>query len=227
MTGDTWGRRRWWIIGAVLGAFALALVVAEPGSDRARAGGPRSMVVVGDSISASYNDEPGSPLQAWWSLVARELGYTPTVLAEAGSGYQRPGAGCTGTAFGDRPGVFDQPSPDLIVVEGGRNDWARCDGTDLVEVDSDVLLAAADDFLGRLTQAYPDARVVVLAPPWGPLQQRYVTDVTDAIEAAAELHDCEFVRMDGVLPAHRTPDGVHPDVNGSKAIAETVLQALA
>ena len=225
MTRDTWVRRRWWFTGAVLAALVLALVV-EPGSDRARAGNQRSMVVVGDSISASYNDEPGSPLQAWWSLVARELGYTPTVLAEAGSGYQRPGAGCTGTAFGDRPGVFDQPSPDLVVVEGGRNDWARCDGTELVEVDPKAVLAAADDFLGRLTRAYPDARVVVLAPPWGPLHQQYVDGVTDAIETAARRHGCEFVRMDGVLPAARTPDGAHPDLRGSRAIAETVLLAL-
>ena len=227
MTRGSWLRRRWWVTGVLLGALVLALVVVEPGSDRARAGDPRSMLVVGDSISASYNDEPGSPLQGWWSLVARELGYAPTVLAEAGSGYQRPGAECTGTAFGDRPGVFDQPAPDLVVVEGGRNDWARCDGTDLVEVEPEIVLAAADDFLGRLTRAYPDARVVVLAPPWGPLQQRYVDDVTSAIEVAAERHGCEFVAMDGVLTPTRTPDGVHPDIGGSKAIAETVLLALA
>lgn len=227
MTRGSWLRRRWWLTGVLLGALVLALVVVEPGRDRARAGDPRSMLVVGDSISASYNDEPGSPLQGWWSLVARELGYAPTVLAEAGSGYQRPGAGCTGTAFDDRPGVFDQPAPDLVVVEGGRNDWARCDGTDLVEVEPEIVLAAADDFLGRLTRAYPDARVVVLAPPWGPLQQRYVDDVTSAIEAAAERHGCEFVTMDGVLTPARTPDGVHPDIGGSKAIAETVLLALA
>lgn len=230
MTRDTWlRRRRWWVAGAVLGVLAVAvvLVVAELGGERAQAGDSRSMVVVGDSISASYNDEPGSPLQAWWSLVARELGYTATVLAEAGSGYQRPGAGCTGTAFGDRPGVFDQPPPDLVVVEGGRNDWARCDGTDLVEVDPGVVLAAADDFLGRLTRAYPEARIVVLAPPWGPLQLRYADDVTAAVETAADRHGCEFVRMDGVLPEERTPDGVHPDLGGSQAIAETVLRALA
>ncbi|MEG9226663.1 SGNH/GDSL hydrolase family protein [Aeromicrobium sp. Sec7.5] len=226
MTHDTRVRRRWWLPGALVLAVALGLVVVEPGSDGARAGDQRSMVVVGDSISASYDDEPGSPLQAWWSLVARELGYTPTVLAEAGSGYQRPGAGCSGTAFGDRPGVFDQPPPDLVLVEGGRNDWARCDGTDLVEVDPEAVLAAADEFLGRLTRAYPDARVVVLAPPWGPLHQQYVDGVTDAIETAAERHDCDFVRMDGVLPAARTTDGAHPDIAGSAAIADTVVQAL-
>lgn len=230
MTRDTWVRRRGrWIVGALTTALALALalVVLEPGSERAGAGDARSMLVVGDSISASYNDEPGSPLQAWWSFVARELGYAATVLAEGGSGYQRPGAGCTGTAFGDRPGVFDQPPPDLVLVEGGRNDWARCDGSDLVPVDPDVVLAAADDFLGQLSRAYPGARIVVLAPPWGPLQQRYVDDVTAAVAEAAERHGCELVRMDGVLTPGRTPDGVHPDVTGSMAIAETVLLALA
>lgn len=225
MLRDTRVRRRWWVTGALLGALVLAMV--DPSTDRARAGDQQSMLVVGDSISASYDDEPGSPLQAWWSIVARELGSTPTVLAEAGSGYQRAGAGCAGTAFGDRPGVFDQPSPDLVVVEGGRNDWARCDGTDLVEVDPDVVLAAAEEFLGRLTQAYPDARIVVLAPPWGPLHQQYADGVTDAIETAADRQGCEFVRLDGVLPAARTTDGAHPNLAGSTAIADTVLRALA
>ncbi len=219
-----------WVAGVLAAALllvvALVLVVASPDREQARGGDLPSMVVVGDSISARYTDEPGSPLQAWWSLVARELGYVPTVLAESGSGYQRPGAGCTGTTFGDRPGVFDQPAPDLVLVEGGRNDWARCEGTELVPVDARLVRAAADDFLERLTTAYPESRVVVLAPPWGPLQQRYADAVTAAVAEAADRHGCEFVRMDGVLSAGRSPDGVHPNLVGSTAIAETVLSAL-
>ncbi|WP_229055121.1 SGNH/GDSL hydrolase family protein [Aeromicrobium sp. Leaf350] len=206
-------------------AVGVALLVGS-GGDRATAGATPTMLVIGDSISANYLDEPGSPLQAWWSLVADELGYEPTVLAEAGSGYQRPGAGCRGSSFPNRPGVFAQPPPTVIVVEGGRNDWARCDGLDLVPVPSGDVLVAADTFLRTLTETYPDARIVVLAPPWGPLQQQYVDRVTEAVETAAERNGCEFVRMDGVLTAGRTPDGVHPDVNGSRAIAEKVLTAL-
>ncbi|GAA1737937.1 SGNH/GDSL hydrolase family protein [Aeromicrobium alkaliterrae] len=220
-------QRVWWVAAAAAAVVAVSTaLLAGPGNDRASAGAAPTMLVIGDSISASYVDEPGSPKQAWWSFVARELGYETTVLAEAGSGYQRPGSQCRGTTFPQRPGVFEQPPPSLILVEGGRNDWARCDGTDLVPVPSEEVLAAADAFLERLTTTYPDARVVVLAPPWGPLQQQYVDDVTAAIETAADRNGCEFLPMDGVLPEDRTPDGVHPDLDGSRAIAEVVLTAL-
>jgi len=221
-------RRTWWVVGvaAATAATTTVLLVGGGDGDRARAGATPSMLVIGDSISASYTDQPGSTLQAWWSFVRHEIGHVPTVLAEPGSGYQRPGAGCRGTTFQQRPAVFDQPPPDLVIVEGGRNDWARCDGASLEPVPASTVLAAADEFLGRLVAAYPDARIVVLAPPWGPLQQRYADDVTAAIETAADRHDLQFVPMDGVLTEQRTPDGVHPDLDGSRAIAERVLEAL-
>src|SRR5215212_4779994 len=85
---------------------------------------PHGIVVVGDSITARYNDEPGSADQGWWSVTGHHFHATVTRYAQSGSGYLRPGHACTGNTFIDRPEAYAGPAPSLLIVEGGRNDWA-------------------------------------------------------------------------------------------------------
>ncbi len=94
----------------------------EPSADSAVA--PRGIVVVGDSITARYNDKPGDAMQGWWSIVGRHYDAKVTTYAQSGSGYLRPGQLCTGNRFIDRQQAFTGEAPSLFIIEGGRNDWA-------------------------------------------------------------------------------------------------------
>ena len=188
---------------------------------------PHGIVVVGDSITARYNDEPGSPDQGWWSVTGRRFDANVRTYAQSGSGYLRPGRVCTGNRFIDRPDAFSGPAPSILIVEGGRNDWARCvDGAFVPSTDAE-LRHAVSTYLGVLKTYLPTStRIVVLAPPWGPLDRAEGVRVTGIVGAEARAHGLQFVSMRGALTADRVVDGVHPNRDGSLAIARRVIRAL-
>jgi lysophospholipase L1-like esterase len=188
---------------------------------------PRGIVVVGDSITARYNDEPGDERQGWWSMAGRYFHAQVTRYAQSGSGYLRPGHACTGNTFIDRPDAYTGPAPSLLIIEGGRNDWASCDGDRLVTAPDDRIEHAVDRYLDTLQTFLPaSTRIVVLGPPWGPLDRANGRRVTAIIEAQAKQHGIQFIGTGGALTADSVIDGVHPNRKGSLAIARRVIAAL-
>ena len=188
---------------------------------------PQGIVVVGDSISARYNDRPGDARQAWWSVTGRHFDAGVRTYAQSGSGYLRPGHRCTGNRFIDRPDAFTGAAPSILIVEGGRNDWARCvRGVFQTSTDGEVRHAVST-YLGVLKTYLPSStRIVVLGPPWGPLDRSDGVRVTRIIAAQARLHGMQFVSTRGALTADRVVDGIHPNRAGSLAIARRVIRAL-
>jgi lysophospholipase L1-like esterase len=188
---------------------------------------PQGIVVVGDSISARYNDRPGDARQAWWSVTGRHFDASVRTYAQSGSGYLRPGHRCTGNRFIDRPDAFTGSAPSILIVEGGRNDWARCvRGVFQTSTDAEVQHAVGT-YLGVLKTYLPSStRVVVLGPPWGPLDRSDGVRVTRIVAAQARLHGMQFVSTWGALTADRVVDGIHPNRAGSLAIARRVIRAL-
>ncbi len=69
-------------------------------------------------------------------------------------------------------------------------------------------------------------RIVVLGPPWGPLDPANRQRVTAIIRAQAKQHGLQFISTHGALTADRVVDGVHPNRQGSLAIARRVIAAL-
>jgi lysophospholipase L1-like esterase len=183
--------------------------------------------VVGDSISARYNDRPGDESQAWWSVTGRHFDASVRTYAQSGSGYLRPGHRCTGNRFIDRPDAFMGAAPSVLIVEGGRNDWARCvRGVFETSTDAEVQHAVSS-YLGVLKTYLPrSTRIVVLGPPWGPLDRADGARVTRIIAAQARVHGLQFVSTRGALTADRVLDGIHPNRAGSLAIARRVIRAL-
>lgn len=221
------------IVGAVVAALLtgpfVAWQAAQGGeSTRASALAPRGIVVVGDSISARYDDSVGSEDQAWWSFVGRHFDAPVTTFAQSGSGYLRPGLACTGDRFVDRPDVYaGGVAPSIVFVEGGRNDWAVCRGGRFVPSTDTEVRHAVDDYLDVLQTYLPrSTRIIVLGPPWGPLAPTTGLRITSVVRAAAAAHDVEFIDTTGTLTRAHVLDGVHPNRAGSRAIAVKVIRAL-
>lgn len=209
-----------------LGVTALrqGAVGTEPGSGPF----PRGIVVVGDSITARYDDEPGSPEQGWWSMVGRHFGAEVRTFAQSGSGYQRPGHRCEGDRFGDRLEAFEGPAPSVFLVAGGRNDWASCRQGDFVVSTDAAVQRAVDAYFTLLQRRLPrSTRIVVLGPPWGPLDPWQQRRITSIVHTAATRHGLEYVSTRGTLDRPgRTHDGVHPTLAGSTALGDVVIAAL-
>ena len=217
---------------AILAALLIAPFIAwqgATGDERVTISplAPRGIVVVGDSITARYNDEPGDEKQGWWSMTADHFNAEVTRYAQSGSGYLRPGHACEGNTFIDRPDAYAGRAPSLLIVEGGRNDWATCKDGRYVTAPDDVIAHAVDRYLDTLQTFLPaSTRIVVLGPPWGPSNPTNQLRVTAIIKAQAAQHGLQFVSTRGALTAERVIDGVHPNRKGSLAIARRVIAAL-
>lgn len=230
MTIPTVTRRRSVVL-AILAALLIAPFIAWQGATGdiqvpVSPLAPRGIVVVGDSITARYNDEPGDEEQGWWSITGEHFDAEVTRYAQSGSGYLRPGHACTGNTFIDRPEAYAGPAPSLLIVEGGRNDWAACQDGHFVTATDDMIEHAVDRYLDTLQTFLPSTRIVVLGPPWGPLDLDNQRRVTAIIERQAQQHGIQFVSTVGTLTADRVIDGVHPNRQGSLAIARRVIAAL-
>ena len=221
---------------SVLVAFVLALVVGPFMAWQGAQGdqtrpvstlAPHGIVVVGDSITARYNDTPGDADQGWWSVVGRRFDADVRTYAQSGSGYLRPGHHCTGDRFIDRTSAFTGEAPSILIVEGGRNDWARCvDGFFVPSTDAEVRHAVAT-YLDVLQTYLPaTTRIIVVGPPWGPLDRAEGRRVTAIIADEARSHGLQFISTRGALTSDRVVDGVHPNRAGSLAIARRVVRAL-
>jgi lysophospholipase L1-like esterase len=217
---------------AILAALLIAPFIAwqgATGDERVAVSplAPRGIVVVGDSITARYNDEPGDEEQGWWSITGDHFDAKVTRYAQSGSGYLRPGHACTGNTFIDRSDAYAGPAPSLLIVEGGRNDWAMCQGGHLVTAPDAMIDHAVDRYLETLQTFLPKStRIVVLGPPWGPRDLANQRRVTAIIEQQAKQHGIQFVSTQGSLTPDRVVDGVHPNRRGSLAIARRVIAAL-
>ncbi len=188
---------------------------------------PRGIVVVGDSITARYNDQPGDQMQGWWSIVGRHYDAQVTTYAQSGSGYLRPGRMCSGDRFIDRQSVFTTHEPSLLIIEGGRNDWAECEDGHFVTAKDAAIEHAVDSYFSTLRTFLPrSTRILVLGPPWGPADPANGERVTRVIETLAAKHGLEFISTTGALTQARVVDGVHPNRRGSIAIADRVISAL-
>ena len=221
---------------SVLVAFVLALVVGPFMAWQGAQGdqtrpvstlAPHGIVVVGDSITARYNDTPGDADQGWWSVVGRRFDADVRTYAQSGSGYLRPGHRCTGDRFVDRASAFTGEAPSILIVEGGRNDWARCvDGFFVPSTDAEVRHAVATYLDVLQTYLPPTTRIIVVGPPWGPLDRAEGRRVTAIIADEARSHGLQFISTRGALTSDRVVDGVHPNRAGSLAIARRVVRAL-
>ena len=218
---------------SVVAAVALMLLVAWQRAgegEQPTVDGPfkAGIVVVGDSITAEYNDDEGDELEGWWSMVGRHFGAHVTTHAQSGSGYLRQGEACTGDRFIDRPEAFRDTAPSLFIVEGGRNDWASCiEGQHVAATDA-AITEAVNHYLDVLQANLPRAtRIVVLGPPWGPLDQLGRKRLTAIVHAAAASHGVQFISTVGTIDRReRVSDGVHPNRAGSRALADRVIAAL-
>ncbi|MCL3818086.1 SGNH/GDSL hydrolase family protein [Aeromicrobium wangtongii] len=217
-------------------AFVLALVLgpfvawqgAQGGQSRpVSAIAPQGIVVVGDSITARYNNTPGDPGQAWWSVTGRHFDATVRTYAQSGSGYLRPGHRCSGNRFIDRPDAFTGDAPSILIVEGGRNDWAKCvDGRFVPSTNAEIRHAVATYLTTLRTYVPSTTRILVLGPPWGPMDRLNGRRITRIVQEEARAHDMEFISTRGALTADRVVDGIHPNRDGSLAIARRVIRAL-
>jgi acyl-CoA thioesterase I len=188
------------------------LVTCEPAAGQAD--GRRTIVFLGDSITAGYGLEDHTR-QAFPGVIQRKID-------AAGLPYRVVNAGLSGdtTAGGLRriDWVLRQ-RVDVFVLELGGNDGLR--GLPVATAKTN-LQAIIDRVRGR----FPEAQIVVAGMLMPANMGGYAEEFAGMFPALAEANGAALIPfiLDGVggVPDLNMPDGIHPTAEGHARIAELV-----
>ena len=219
-------RRRTAAIGALLVlllAFALILHVADrAGADADRcprfaadsaaraaqvSGTGDRVVVIGDSWSAGLGLD--RPAGSWPSRLPGAV----HVAGFSGSGFSTHASACARVSFADRAPAALREGADLVVVEGGLNDYDR--------PDTEIRAGFA-----RLMTALAGQRVVVVGPASAPSRAAAVPHLDALLAALAERYGVAYLRTSG-LRLDYLDDRLHLTAAGHDAFGDFVASRLA
>jgi len=177
--------------------------------------------------NACFYREPFPLEKTYWQIVAQTLGLTLCVNNSFSggnlSGREDPDSGVNRVSRLSRD---DGTRPDVIIVFMGLNDLGR-------GIDLNIF---ADDYMRTLMtigQKYPDAAVCCVNLPDRARSIRAYTEafnqaIADAVAEAGEnffVADLFSSRLNNDFYYMNTVDGLHPDEDGMRIIAEVIISA--
>jgi acyl-CoA thioesterase-1 len=194
--------------GILLVALALFASVAI-------ASNARTVLVLGDSISAGYGVPTGA---GWVDLLAREL--------EAGGTHRVVNASISGeTTEGGKlrlPALLAEHRPVVVIVELGGNDGLRGFPLAVTRANLEAIVVAAGASGARVLLAG-----MRIPPNYGP---RYTEGFHALFAELAKTHDAALVPflLDGIatLPDAMQADGIHPTAAAQPRILDNLRPAL-
>ena len=187
-------------------------------------------------ISDSYTSGSGLAETSYACAAVTTMGWLCKLAAEPGTGYisggtanrfpVNQGSGKS-TSFGERiPHLAGMYKPDVVVLDGGRND-VFAPPADRLKVTASTIWQAH--------QTWPNARIVYVVP-------RFLANPDDdlgsggdlAAQLKADSGVNDLVVVDPILGFKDTDtkplisaDGTNPNVNGERALASSLAKALA
>ncbi|MGH7448695.1 MAG: arylesterase [Longimicrobiales bacterium] len=187
---------------------------ARPGRDtRVEAADTRTVLFVGTSLTAGYGVGADA---AYPALVQQKID-------SAGLPFNVVNAGISGetSAGGVRRIDWSLQQPaDVLVLELGANDALR-------GLDTEHLRSNLETILSRARELYPGIALVIIgmeAPP--NLGEQYTQRFRDVYTSVARRHGAALVPflLEGVAgdPALNLDDGIHPNVDGHRVLADNV-----
>lgn len=168
--------------------------------------GPR-VVVIGDSWSAGLGLD-----RAVGSWPARLPGAVH-VAGFSGSGFSAGASACPAVSFADRAPAALRGGADLVVVEGGLNDFDQ--------PDPEIRRGFA-----RLMRAVGDRPVAVVGPATAPSRAARVPHVDAVLAGLARRYDVAYVRTSG-LDLPYLDDRLHLTPAGHQAFGDYVARQIA
>lgn len=175
------------------------------------------MAVLGDSI-ASGSSYGGRGANGWPYIAAQQLGLRSALCAQPATGYTVDDQIGNGKAYPARINCVLEVKPDIVIVEGSRND-----------VDGAATRTAATEVLGKLRQGLPQARFLVIGPFYLDKTDGRTTPVNEAVKAAAASLGLTYVDtikagwFTGSARQFVALDGIHPTEEGHRYLASLVV----
>ena len=170
-------------------------------------GSGERVVVIGDSWSAGLGlDRPG---QSWPSRLDGRV----HVAGFSGSGFSATASRCGRVSFADRAPKALGAGADLVVVEGGLNDFNQ--------PDADIRAGFA-----RLMRTLKGQRVVIVGPAAAPSRASAVPHVDALLASLATTYDVAYVRTTDLRLTY-LDDRLHLTPAGHQAFGDYVAGQIA
>jgi acyl-CoA thioesterase-1 len=166
-----------------------------------------STVVIGDSYSAGLG--LAHPARNW----VRALPGRVQVFGFSGSGFSRGASPCGAVAFDQRAARALAAGPELVVVEGGLNDYDR--------PDTSIRLG-----LRRLLDEVGNRKVLVVGPAPAPLRAGAVARVDALLASEAARSGTPYLSMLAERFSY-LPDQLHLSAAGHRQFGAVVAERLA
>lgn len=205
--------RPFWTLGRRIGLIcALVLGAALPAAET------KTLLFVGDSLTAGYGLDPG---EAFPALIQKKID-------EARRPWRVVNAGLSGdtTAGGlRRIDWLLRQRMDMIVIELGGNDGLR-------GIPPAVSRVNLETMIERVRAKHPNARIVIagMQMPVN-MGEEHRREFAAIFPAVAEAHDAVLIPflLEGVggVSELNLPDGIHPTAEGHRIVAENVWKILA
>ena len=179
-------------------------------------GSARTVLVLGDSISAAYGIQRE---QGWVALLAERLApHGHSVVNASISGET------TGGGLARLPGALAEHNPDVVIIELGGNDGLR--GYPIKRMRGNLERMVQ---LSREAGSQPVLVGMQIPPNYGP---RYTKAFRETFSNVAEQHDLPFVPflLEDVALAGETMmqrDGIHPTAEAQPLLLDTLWPTLA
>jgi lysophospholipase L1-like esterase len=178
------------------------------------------------SLNKCFYRHPFPLEKTYWSILCQTLGFELLVNNSYSggnlSGRDDPTSGLARSAFLARDGI----TPDLIILFMGTNDLGR-------GIDSDIFVKDYKETLSNLNRLFPDAKICcVTVPDRDPVLKPRAELFNLGIRSAALDAEACFIadlfnsRLNNDFYYMNTLDGLHPDEDGMKIIAEIICTAI-
>ena len=170
-------------------------------------GSGERVVVIGDSWSAGLGLD--RPVQSWPSRLPGRV----HVAGFSGTGFSARSSECGRVSFGDRAPAALRGGADLVVVEGGLNDYDR----------SRAEIKAG---FARVMKAAAAYRTVVVGPAAAPARVKKVARVDRLLAHLSRKYGVPYVStIDMELPY--LDDRLHPTAKGHRIFGDAVAARIA
>jgi len=176
-----------------------------------------TILCFGNSLTAGYNLNPTFAFPAVIERILKEKGYDVEVI-NAGLSGETSAGGLERINW-----VLRHPI-NILILELGANDGLR--GLPLEQTKKNL-----QSIIDRVKEKYPDVEIVIagmMVPP--NMGERYGNQFIKIYPELAQENDAKLIPflLQGVGgdPELNLPDGIHPNVEGHKIVAENVLEVI-
>jgi len=199
------------------GLYLLFLITAYTSTFALAQTTEKTILCFGNSITAGYGLDPEFAYPNVLEQMLKENGYKYKVI-NAGLSGETSAGGLT------RIDWILQEKVDLFILELGANDGLR--GLPLVQTRSNL-----QGIIDKVQKKYSEADIVIagmMVPP--NMGKDYASEFAYMFNELATKNDALLIPflLEGVggHPELNLPDGIHPNVEGHKIVAENVYEAI-